>query len=85
MQSAYELSQHAGNIDNLTGWLISAIRNDYQSREAENERMTKSVKGRATSGKTRKRVARNSFNDFEQNEYDFEELEQQIIEHGSNQ
>lgn len=85
IRAAYMLSQHAGNIENLTGWLISAIRNDYQPRETEDSKMTKSVKKESASGRTRKRAAKNSFQDFEQNEYDFEALEQQIIEHGNNQ
>lgn len=73
---AYELSQHASGIDNLTGWMISAIREGYQPRDNKAADSGSRSKGTARSGKSRTR--KNGFNDINQNEYDFEELEQQL-------
>lgn len=82
IRTAYELSRHAKGIDNLTGWLISAVREGYQPREEQTEDRTDTIgrRGRSTAGKTgRGKTTKNSFHNFEQNVYDFEELEQQII------
>lgn len=54
---AYGLSRKSGRIDNIVGWMISAIKNGY----------TENVSGAADA-------------DFEQNIYDFEELERRFVE-----
>ena len=53
---AYNLSRKSGHIENIVGWMISAIKNGY----------TDSAEG--------------SINDagFEQNSYDFEDLEREL-------
>lgn len=86
IKTAYELSKHAGNIESITGWMISAIRKGYKP--------SASVGSKSNSGKTKSSTAakkprkkqtkqetgsRNTFNNFEQNEYDFNELEKRLL------
>ncbi len=60
---AYKALKHVnGGVDNVTGFMITAIKDGYETP----------VKS--------ERVVNNSFNDFEQNDYDFDELEKQIID-----
>ena len=49
-------------VDNPVGWLISAIKEDYQTEPLEPS----------------KKVDKNSFNHFPQREYDYDELLQKI-------
>lgn len=64
-----ELAAATPNIKNKTGWMIAALRGNYTA-------VAGTVSGKATE---RKRTAKNSFKDFEQNEYDFDELERQLL------
>lgn len=61
VRAAYDLSKKQKKISNLTGWLIKAIKENYQP-------------GVSTSGKG------NKFNNFQQNEYNFEELENILLD-----
>ena len=54
---AYGISRKSGRIDNIVGWMISAIKNGY----------TENASGVQDA-------------DFEQNTYDFEELERRFVE-----
>ena len=53
----YYNSRKAKNIDNIVGWLIDAIKNNYQSSTNNND----------------------LYNTFEENDYDFDELEQALV------
>lgn len=70
IKKAYDASKDSPNISNFTGWMITAVKEGYQPGKC---RKTKAK----TSSKSKK--SRNSFTDFEQNEYDFEELEKQLL------
>lgn len=61
VEKAYRIAEKNG-AENLTGFMISAIKNDYEEP----------VKKRRTS--------RNTFNDFPQREYNFDEIEDDLIE-----
>ncbi len=63
IREKYEMSK-TQEIKNLAGWLLDAIKNDY-SKPVESKRKT--------SAKT------NSFTNFRQREYDFEELEKTLL------
>ncbi len=63
IREKYEMSK-TQEIKNLAGWLLDAIKNDY-SKPVESKRKT--------SEKT------NSFTNFRQREYDFEELEKTLL------
>ena len=52
-----ELNRASGNIDNVVGWLRSAIRGSWSKVSKKN----------------------NAFNDFKQNTYDYDELEQRLV------
>jgi len=57
---AYEvLEANRSEIDNVVGFLIAAIKHDYE--------------------KPKKKLAKNQFNQFQQNSYDFDVLEQEIL------
>lgn len=71
IKAAYDASKDSSNISNFTGWMIAAVREGYQPGKP------KKTKAK-TSAKTK---SKNSFNDFEQNEYDFEELEKELLHH----
>ncbi|MBX4267203.1 replication initiation protein [Clostridium estertheticum] len=57
IKEKYSYSVEAAKIENMVGWIIDAIKNDY-----------KSPKGKV-----------NKFNNYEQREYDFEELEKKLL------
>ncbi|MCB2362166.1 replication initiation protein [Clostridium estertheticum] len=57
IKEKYSYSLSVPKIENMVGWIIDAIKNDY-----------KSPKGKA-----------NKFNEYEQREYDFEELEKKLL------
>ena len=70
IQRVYGLSTRQMHINNLTGWLIEAIRNNYE------EPVEKKSKPKRQAGTGKK----NAFNDFEQHDdYDFDEIEKAII------
>lgn len=60
VRAAYNISK-TQNISNLTGWMIKAIKDNYQP-------------GVSTNGKG------NKFNNFPQNEYNFKELEDALLD-----
>lgn len=55
IKAAYELCKKQKNVQNFVGWMVSALKNDYQD------------------------TVKNPFNEFEQNEYDMDELEKEIV------
>ncbi len=62
IKKQYEALEKKGtDIKNLVGYLISAVREDYETN-------------------VKKKLVENSFNNFEQNTYDFEELEKKILD-----
>ena len=94
VRNAYFLAKHSKTpIRNLTAWLIAAIREEWKiqddskkypveqgrlydirrSAEAEMEKKAKS----------RKRKKINAFNDFEQNSYNWDALEEELLASGS--
>ena len=74
--AAYDLSEQQAEIDNFAGWLISAIRDGYQASTTEQKSAGKTVKKTGT--KTSKKKKKPQFSDFEQTEYDFDELEEKL-------
>lgn len=76
IKAAYDLSEQQAEIDNFAGWLISAIRDGYQASTTEQKSAGKTVKKTGT--KTSKKKKKPQFSDFEQTEYDFDELEEKL-------
>ena len=66
IRKAIDASRRTGRIENLTGWLISAIRNGYEAPEKSSEKENRS--------------SANRFNRYPQNSYDFEALEKFLME-----
>ena len=66
IRKAIDASRRTGRIENLTGWLISAIRNGYEAPEKSSEKENRS--------------SANRFNRYPQNSYDFEALEKFLRE-----
>lgn len=62
IQEKYELSK-TQNIENIVGWLISAIKNDYSEPTA----------------KTKSRQTTNGFTNFSQREYDYDALMKDML------
>ena len=62
IKQAYEVAGTAGDIKNLVGFMLKAIKDDYQAPVKK----TKSKK-------------KNSFNNFEQRQYDFDDFERQLL------
>jgi len=59
IKEKYGLSKNVGNIGNIVGWMLKAIKDDY-----------KTPKGKVKTG---------VFNDYEQRDYDFDELEKRLL------
>ena len=76
IKAAYDLSEQQAEIDNFAGWLISAIRDGYQVSTTEKKASGKAAKKAGT--KTSKKTKKPQFSDFEQTEYDFDELEEKL-------
>lgn len=76
IKAAYDLSEQQAEIDNFAGWMISAIRDGYQASPAGKKSSGKSTKKAGT--KTSKKKKKPQFSDFEQTEYDFDELEKKL-------
>lgn len=76
IKAAYDLSEQQAEIDNFAGWLISAIRDGYQASTTEKKASGKTAKKTGT--KTSKKKRKPQFSDFEQTEYDFDELEEKL-------
>ena len=76
VKAAYDLSEQQAEIDNFAGWLISAIRDGYQASTTEKKSSGKTAKKAGT--KTSKKKKKPQFSDFEQTEYDFDELEEKL-------
>ncbi len=90
LRSAYELGCVAKNVDNMTGWLIAAIRGDYKpsgkagssaaASDSADVPAAHSGAGQNSAGKKSARIrSRNEFNNFQQNQYDFDDLESRLI------
>lgn len=63
IRNACALASRRKDIDNLVGWLISAVRDGYTDVPVSGKRGRKHA---------------NSFNNFEQNTYDYESLEKEL-------
>lgn len=73
VKKAYEvMNKSSSDVDNVVGFIISAIKNDYDVVEKKKDKPDKKA------GKKSK-PSKNSFNEFEQNTYDFEELEKDLL------
>lgn len=59
IKEKYQLAKQSNNIDNLVGWIIASIREDYK--------------------KPISKTKVDRFNEFEQREYDFEDLEKKLL------
>ena len=69
IQNAYEaLKASNGKIDNPTGWLIAAIKDNYKA----------SKRSKKSSGKTNNGT-RNKFKNFEERDYDYKDLEKRWL------
>lgn len=76
IKAAYDLSEQQAEIDNFAGWLISAIRDGYQASTTKKKASGKTAKKAGT--KTSKKKKKPQFSDFEQTEYNFDELEEKF-------
>lgn len=65
-----DMVNRAPGVTNKTGWMIAALKNNYQESPSV---------AKASAKRKKKSVAKNSFSEFEQNEYNFEELEKQLL------
>lgn len=63
-QKAYEILKYTPQVDNVVGFMISAIRNNYSSTGG-------------SQGQKRKKES--TYTDFPQHDYDFEALEKEIL------
>lgn len=68
IETAEHILQTQSKIDNVVGWIIAAIKNEYNEPT--------SFKG--------KRKNKNIFSEFEQNEYDWNQLEEDLLNHPIN-
>lgn len=65
VKTAYDLMMASGTeVSNVTGWMITAIKESYKTSS-----VTKPAK-----------MKKNRFNSFEQNEYDFDALEEALLD-----
>lgn len=76
IKDAYDLSEQQAEIDNFAGWMISAIRDGYQASPTGKKSSGKTAQKTGT--KTSKKKKKPQFSDFEQTEYDFDELEEKL-------
>lgn len=73
IETAYKIAKtNDDKIDNLTGFLIMAIKEEYEL--VEKKEKPKNKKSPA------KKVTKNKFTDFEQHNYDYADLEKKIYE-----
>ena len=77
VRSAKELYDKSSGVENPTGWMITAITQGYSRADGSKEK--KEAKPKQAKKTTRKRTSRNDFNNFQQNHYDFDELEGKLI------
>ena len=76
---AYDLAETQPNIENYAGWIISAIRDGYQPVKAK-EKTRKKPSAKTATVKTKKtRKPKKQFSDFEQTDYDFDEIEKNLL------
>lgn len=73
MKKAYELSKKQDIIANFTGWMVAAIRDGYE------DCTDKKKEQKAQKKATKKRKTKNDFQEFEQTDYDMEDLENSIL------
>lgn len=70
IRTAYEKAQKAGNIENIVGWIIAAIKNGYSDPVSKND---------AGTGRKENRKPRNNFHNFSERDYDMDELEERLL------
>ena len=88
VRNAYELSTRSATpIENLTAWMIAAIRDDWkmaddmQDYPIEKGRLydMRQAANQKEEQKRKKKKNTNPFNNFQQNEYDFDQLEKELL------
>lgn len=88
VRNAYELSTRSARpIENLTAWMIAAIRDDWkmaddmQDYPIEKGRLydMRQAANQKEEQKRKKKKNTNPFNNFQQNEYDFDQLEKELL------
>ena len=87
IEAAYQLAKKQDYISNFTGWMISAIKNEYKESSSSS---SSDRKGKAT-GKTSERTSKEKnikertskskkdFQKFEPSEYDMDQLEKDLL------
>lgn len=75
IQKAYDLAQKSKGIQNLTGWMIKAIQDGYGEVKIPATKKEKEGTKKKSSGRKKK----GSFQDYEQTDYDFDELEKGLL------
>ncbi len=80
IKAAYELSKKQDYISNFTGWMISAIKNEYKENSPEGVgKKTKEKAGKTTKTSDRAKNSKKEYQTFEHTEYDMEKLEQELL------
>lgn len=91
VRNAYYLSKNSTTpIGHLAAWLIAAIREEWRIRDDAGEypveqgrlydlRRSAEAEMEKKQGRGRRAATKNQFNDFEQNTYDFEQLELELL------
>lgn len=72
IEKAYSIAQKTKGIKNLAGWMIQAIRDGYESNDVPVQKKEPKKRGRKASAKKKE------YQDFEQTDYDFEEIENKL-------
>ena len=73
IEKAYNIAQKTKGIKNLAGWMIQAIRDGYETNDVPVQKKEPKKRTRKTA------VKKNSYQDFEQTDYDFDEIERNFI------
>lgn len=74
--TAYELEKHAKNVENFTAWMIAAIKGGYQASKT----MKKTQKTSNNNTSSRRRKRKDSFDNFEEREYDMDAIEKKLLD-----
>lgn len=82
IQKAYDLAGKSKGIQNLTGWMIKAIQEGYEAAAEKKSSAPKEKAKEKEKPAAKKRTGRkkkSDFQEFEQNDYDFDEIEKKLI------
>lgn len=78
IEKAYNIAKDTAGIKNLAGWMIQAIREGYEPNVAPKKNSNASKVKNVVKKKSSK-SKKGSFQDFEQTEYDFDEIEKKLL------